>query len=94
MKNNNATDFNITHDLKTWPESFDAVEQGRKTHETRINDRDFKVGDFLRLKRWDPAAGIYTGREIIVRVTYCGDLGVFNAALAGFVSMSIERIKK
>jgi hypothetical protein len=44
--------------------------------------------------RWDPAAEIYTGAELVVRITYCHDLGVYCHELEGFVSMSIERIKK
>lgn len=94
QKQGELNDFFTTHDLKTWPEPFDAMATGVKTHEVRRNDRDFKIGDFLRLKRWDPVAEIYTGTEIVFRVTYCHDLGIYCHELEGFVSMSIERIKK
>ena len=93
-KSNDSKDFSTTHDLKTWPESFDAIESGKKNHEFRFDDRDFKVGDFLRLKRWDPKEKIYTGRELVVRITYCHRLEVYSAWLAGYCTMSIERIKK
>lgn len=42
------------HDLKTWPEPFAAVVAGDKTHEARKNDRDYQVGDVLRLREFKP----------------------------------------
>ena len=43
-----------THSLKTWPEFWDEVFVGNKTFEVRKNDRDFKIGDVLELKRYCP----------------------------------------
>ena len=43
------------HELKTWPEFFTETRSGRKKFELRRNDRDFRVGDQLLLKEWDPA---------------------------------------
>lgn len=59
-----------THSLKCWPVPFAAIIDGTKTHEIRVNDRDFKAGDLLRLKEWDPETGEYTLRIITRRVTY------------------------
>lgn len=65
-----------THDLKTWPEPFQEIIEGRKRHEIRVDDRMFNVGDLLRIREWQPGDamplhdGGYTGREITVRVTY------------------------
>ncbi len=42
------------HELKTWPEPFEAIRRGMKTCEIRKNDRDFKAGDILELVEWDP----------------------------------------
>lgn len=61
------------HELKSWPEPFDAVEQWTKRHEYRKNDRDFQVGDWLHLRRFDPGAGEYTGASLVVEVTYMTD---------------------
>ena len=69
-----------THELKTWPEFFEATRCGRKKFELRRNDRNFQVGDELWLKEWNPGEGRkpggdgvahgYTGRGVVVRVDY------------------------
>ncbi len=45
------------HHLKTDPAVYDAVESGAKTHEVRLNDRGYQVGDTLALQRtrWSAA---------------------------------------
>ena len=51
----------MIHELKTWPEFFDAVERGEKTFEVRKDDRGFQVGDELRLARFQPVPGSIDG---------------------------------
>jgi len=58
-----------THDLKCWPPYFEDIVTGRKNFECRAADRDYKAGDLLRLREFDPEKG-YTGRELTERVTY------------------------
>lgn len=58
------------HDLKTWPEFYDALLAGTKPFELRKNDRGFEVGDELVLKEWDPKTEQYSGRQTIRTVTY------------------------
>lgn len=58
------------HELKTWPEYFKAVERGDKTFEVRKADRDFNVGDFLKLREWNPKKEAYTGKSVIRCITY------------------------
>lgn len=43
-----------THEIKTWPDPFWHVLEGRKNHEVRKFDRDYQVGDFLVLKEFTP----------------------------------------
>jgi len=62
------------HKLKTWPEYFNAILDGSKTFEYRINDREFKVDDILVLQEWEPHSAQYTGRNIEIVVTYVLDL--------------------
>ncbi len=62
-----------THDLKVWPEYFDALVSGEKPFEVRIDDRGgFSVGDTLRLREWAniDKDGHETGRVIERQVTY------------------------
>ena len=66
------------HELKTDPDVFRAVLEGRKTYEIRRNDRGFAVGDELLLRETrftgaEIAAGRpleYTGRELTVRISH------------------------
>jgi hypothetical protein len=59
------------HDLKCWPLFFDAIAKGHKRHDLRrANDRDYRVGDELLLREYDPATESYTGRRQRVRVTF------------------------
>lgn len=43
----------MTHHLKTMPEYFQAVIEGRKPFEVRKNDRGFKVGDRVILEEFE-----------------------------------------
>jgi hypothetical protein len=72
-------EMNCCHELKTDPHVFDAVVRGEKTYEIRFNDRDYKVGDnlFLRRTKFDGegmkkfgAPLIYTGETITVKITH------------------------
>lgn len=65
------------HRLKTWPEPFLAVREGRKRHEVRKFDRDFRVGDELLLCEWDPKTGEYTGAFWTVFVTAITEPGQY-----------------
>lgn len=76
----------MIHQLKILPEYFEPVIKGEKTFEIRVNDRDFKKGDYLALNEyWD---GKYTGRSCVVYVDY-----ILNDDIVlpvGVVAMSIK----
>ena len=55
------------HDLKIRPVYFQEVLSGNKKAELRINDRNFRCGDYLLLREWEEG---YTGPKIIVVVTH------------------------
>ncbi|HVJ92322.1 MAG TPA: ASCH/PUA domain-containing protein [Labilithrix sp.] len=81
------------HELKVWPSFFRELAEGRKRFEARRADRDYAVGDVLRLREWDPQHApyslAYTGRELRMRVTYVLFGGRFGID-AGHCVMSIE----
>lgn len=64
--------MNKLHDLKCHPDEFDAItKQCVKRFEFRKNDRDFKVGDSLYLRRYNPDLKFYYhGQTFTVRVTH------------------------
>jgi len=80
----------MLHELKTWPSAFSAVLASIKTHEVRKNDRDFKVGDLLNLQEYDIGKTAYTGRFLVVEVTYITPGGTFGVP-DDMVVMSIQK---
>lgn len=79
----------MKHELKIWPEFYDAVAHDVKTFEIREDDRDIRVGDTLRLVEWNPEE-FYTGRMVDVYVTYT--LRDPRFVPKGKVLMSIKRV--
>jgi hypothetical protein len=69
-----------SHFVKCWPKEFKALEDGSKRFEFRKDDRDYKVGDHLRIAEWTPfeeydyqrsvVKGEYTGKELLMEITY------------------------
>lgn len=51
----------MDHHVKLLPRWYDLSAQGLKPWEMRVNDRDYKVGDFLVFGEWSETTG-YTGR--------------------------------
>ena len=56
--------------LKTWPEYFQAILEGKKKFEFRKNDKGFRVGDVLWLDEYDNEEKDYTGRMCYRKITY------------------------
>lgn len=76
----------MTHDLKCAECYFEAVADGRKTFELRLNDRGFNAGDELMLREVNER-GYYTDRQLRCAVTYVLSGGPWLAD--GFVAMAI-----
>ena len=82
-----------THELKTWPGPFQDVLDGIKTHEIRVNDRDYQAGDRLHLHEYVPDGSLYTGRDVTVDVTFVTPGGNWGLP-ANLCVMSIHRAYK
>lgn len=92
----NNPDWFIT--LKTWPEYWDAVADGRKSFEVRKADRPYRVGAVLFLQRWEPDRGDFTYDEtghpktIARRITYVLPGGQFGID-PDYVVMGVANVR-
>ena len=84
------------HELKTDMDVFQAVIDGFKTYQIRLDDRGFSVGDELLLRETEYTGGEmkngkpleYTGRSELVQVTHILR-GPIYGLMSGWVIMSI-----
>ena len=80
----------MTHELKILPKYFQEVWDGNKTFELRKDDRDYKIGDQLRLLEYSHFLDEYSGREcnrtIIYILKNCEEYGLKD----GFVILGIK----
>lgn len=60
----------MIHELKSWVGLFQPIVDGVKTHDFRVLDRPYEVGDCCLLREYDPILKVYTGRECRVQITY------------------------
>ncbi|NOI15804.1 DUF3850 domain-containing protein [Vibrio hepatarius] len=76
------------HELKIQSVHFADFIAHRKTHEVRINDRDYQAGDCLNLREID-ANGEYTGQEANAEVSHVLHGGQFGIA-EGWCVLSLK----
>jgi hypothetical protein len=82
----------MTHALKTDPEYFQAILDGKKTFEVRKKDRPFKTGERLLLQEFDRSEGEYSGRETERWIIYILEGGRFGID-EGYVVMGLKEIE-
>lgn len=78
----------MIHELKAHPQYFKSLWDESKKFEVRRKDRDFKVGDRLLLKEWEPQREDFTGVMLFKRITYILDDPDY--CKEGFVILAIE----
>lgn len=81
----------MVHELKTHPSVFEDVLYERKTFEYRFNDRNYMVGDTLKLMCYDPGTQSYVRKypALFFKVTYIIHGGNFGIP-EGYCIMSIK----
>lgn len=70
IKENFSEEIRAIHELKTYPDEFDAILAGEKHHDVRKSDRDFQTGDWILYREWIPWRDEYTGRQMFREVTF------------------------
>ena len=80
----------MIHSLKIKKEFFEPVDLGYKQFEIRLNDRDYREGDYLALNEIDDA-GEYTRRSVLVYVDYILDNSDY--CKEGYIVMSIKKCR-
>ncbi len=78
----------MIHELKTKPEYFSSVRNGEKTFEVRKNDRPFEIGDYAAFNEIDESGTYYTGRALLMRITYVLDDEEF--CKPGYIILGLE----
>ena len=74
------------HELKIWPDWYEAVQSGLKSFELRKNDRKFSVGDTITFREWIPQTGTYTDKEFNKVIVYMID-GIGPGAIVPFIGL-------
>ncbi len=84
----------MLHELKTWPEYFQLMVDGKKPFELRKNDRGFLKGQELLLREYDKNTKQYTGRTLPRKITYVlkGEEAEAFGLKVGFCIMGLEDI--
>jgi hypothetical protein len=77
------------HELKTWPQFFDAIIDGTKSFELRRDDRGFEVGDALLLRECDQL-GNYSGRAVSRLVVYKLNAASFSGIEEGYCILGLS----
>lgn len=87
-------------ELKSWPHFFQAIKAGDKKHDLRdARDKQYHVGQELKLREYDPWKGEYTGEFLYATVSFITSettpCALSSAVLAhGFVILSLDQIEE
>lgn len=60
----------VKHVLKSWVGLYEPLASGAKPFDLRVMDRDYQVGDICEINEWQPRTRTFTGRKVLVEITY------------------------
>jgi hypothetical protein len=95
----------MRHELRCWPEHFEAVLSCGKRFEVRLDEAGFARGDSVLLREWIPSIlrgdedlpiqgeSIYTGRELEATVTYVLRDVELPGLAPGYCAFGIELVR-
>lgn len=82
-----------THEVECINPFFSDVKSGKKNFEVRLNDRNYQVGDVIKLMEFDVNSCSYSGRIVYRQVMYI--LTGFNDVLApNYIVMALSKVSK
>jgi hypothetical protein len=82
----------MEHTLKTINPHFHYVWQGVKTFEFRKNDRNYRVGDYLKLKEYFPDTDSFSDRIVFGRITHILSHNDFADVPENYVILSFQKV--
>jgi len=80
----------VEHELKVLPQFYSKIRCHRKTFEIRKDDRDYQVGDRVRLREWDGEK--YTGSQTRREITYILRDAEEYGLMKGFCILGLQSI--
>lgn len=81
----------MTHELKTEFQYLLDMKLGNKRFEVRKDDRNFKIGDILIIKEYDPVYGTYGDMQARRQINYILPGGQFGIE-AGYVVLGLVNV--
>jgi len=82
----------MLHELKCEGRHFNAIWQGKKLFEYRLNDRNYLLNDILLLKEYFADNRHYTGRALSAKVSFILKSSDGFDSLNEFVIMSLSNV--
>ena len=81
----------MTHELKTHRQYFNEIWDRKKLFEVRFDDRNYQIGDTVRLLDYDPDTNTFSDKTIRADISYKLEGGHFGVE-KGYCVLSLSQI--